>query len=84
MGDGLVVVRLHGLGARELLARGCTLDLHPRAFPPWRCAQTLCAKADVIIQAVDAGDDEAAFDLIVRRSFADYLWRWLADASSAL
>ena len=40
--------------ARDVLAKGCALDLHPRAFGPGRCAQTLLGRAQVILwQASD-------------------------------
>ena len=34
---------------------------------------------DHVVTIVDDGD-EASFDIHVRRSFAEYLWLWLADA----
>ena len=76
---GQTVVRLSGPRARDILAKGCTLDLHPRVFGPARCAQTLVAKAMVTIMQVD---ESPTFDLIVRRSFADYLAHWLRDAAT--
>ena len=42
---GQTTIRLRGDHARELLAKGCSLDLHPRAFGPGRCAQTNVAKS---------------------------------------
>jgi sarcosine oxidase subunit gamma len=77
-----VVLALSGPGARDVLAGGCTIDLHARAFPPGRCAQTLLARAQVIIER--AGDeDPAAFRLYVRPSFAPYAAGWLGDAIGA-
>jgi sarcosine oxidase, subunit gamma len=79
--DGRVAFRLAGPSARDVLAKGCPLDLHPRAFPLGSCAQSLLAKASVLIHLVD--DDPrsgAGFDLYVARSFAHYLWMWLEDA----
>ena len=75
---GQTVIRLSGANARNLLAKGCPLDLHPRVFGPGRCAQTLVAKAMVTIYHVD---DAPTFDLVIRRSFADYLRAWLQDAA---
>ena len=75
---GQTVINLRGVAVRDVLAKGCTLDLHPWAFGPGRCAQTLVAKAMVTVRQVD---DSPSFDLIVRRSFADYLAQWLADAA---
>ena len=79
--DGRVALRLAGPSARDVLAKGCPLDLHPRAFASGSCAQSLSAKASVLIHLLD---DEAqrgpTFDLYVARSFAHYLWAWLEDA----
>ncbi len=72
-----VVIRLTGPRVRDVLAAGCPLDLHPRAFHVGRCAQTILAKATATIVQVD---DAPTFDLFVRRSFADYVARWLEDA----
>jgi sarcosine oxidase subunit gamma len=69
------VLELTGPLAREVLAKGCTLDLHPRAFGPGRCAQTALARAQVILEARDDG-----FRIYVRGSFATYLATWLLDA----
>lgn len=70
-------VELSGPRARDVLATGCALDLHPRAFAPGRCAQTLVARTQVILDQVD---DRPAYRLLVRGSFAAHLVAWLADA----
>jgi sarcosine oxidase subunit gamma len=77
LGSGQTVIEISGSRAREVIAKGCPLDLHPRAFGPGRCAQSRLARTLVTLAQVD---DEPTFDLIVRRSFADYLWQWLLDA----
>jgi sarcosine oxidase, subunit gamma len=77
LSGGQTVFRLEGEGARELLAKGCPLDLHPRVFEIGRCAQTHLAKAPVLLLPIPGG-----IDLIVRRSFADYLWQWLEAAAA--
>jgi sarcosine oxidase subunit gamma len=73
-------IEVAGPRVRDLLAAGCSLDLHPRAFGPGRCAQTMVARAQVILAA---GDDDA-FRLYVRGSFAVYLATWLIDAAAGL
>ena len=73
-----VCLELAGDGAADVLARGCALDLHPSVFPPGRCAQTLVARAQVILYRTD----EHTFRLLVRPSFADYLRAWLRDAGA--
>jgi sarcosine oxidase subunit gamma len=79
--DGRVALRLAGPNARDVLAKGCPLDLHPRAFPAGRCAQSLLAKASVLIHlALDDPQAGPSFDLHVARSFSHYLFSWLEDA----
>ena len=73
-----VCLELAGEGAEDVLARGCALDLHPSVFPLGRCAQTLVARAQVILYRT--GPD--AFRLLVRPSFAGYLRDWLRDAGA--
>ncbi|MGJ5749021.1 sarcosine oxidase subunit gamma [Streptomyces puniciscabiei] len=68
-----------GPRARDLLAHGCALDLHPRAFGPGRCAQTTLARTQVVLVARD--EPRAGFWILVRSSFAGYLVDWLLDAA---
>jgi sarcosine oxidase subunit gamma len=72
------LVELSGPRARDVLAKGCSLDLHPRSFRPGMCAQTLLAKTAVILWQTD---DTPTFKVFVRASFSAHLARWLADAS---
>jgi sarcosine oxidase subunit gamma len=76
--DARTVIRIHGAHARDVLMKGCPLDLHPRAFGAGQCAQTVIAKADVLIHQ---RDDAPTYDIYVLCSFARYLWDWLADAA---
>jgi sarcosine oxidase subunit gamma len=66
------VVELTGDGRLDLLAQGCALDLHPRAWRPGRCAQTLLARVPVLLQ-----EREGATRVFVRASFAAHLAGWL-------
>jgi len=77
LSSGYVSLLVDGIEVRGLLARGCTLDLHPSAFRPGDCAQTGLAKCAVLIARENG---ENAFRLIVRRSFAEYLALWLRHA----
>ena len=72
------VIEVTGRRARDLLAKGCGLDLHPRAFGPGCCAQTLFAKLPVIIDQLSAAP---AYRLFVGRSAARWLTEWLIDAA---
>jgi sarcosine oxidase subunit gamma len=79
VGESLCCIAVAGPRARDLIAKGCPLDLHPRVFGGvGHCAQSHLAKAGITLHQVD---DTPAFDLYTRRSFADYLWRWLEDAA---
>jgi len=71
------VIALVGDRARALLEKGCGLDLHPRAFAPGHCAQTLLAGVPVILDQTGP----AAYRLFVRRSTARWLAEWLIDAA---
>jgi sarcosine oxidase, subunit gamma len=75
--DARAVVELAGTRSHELLAKGCSLDLHPRTFGPGDCAQTNLARANIILQQLDRAP---TWLIYVRISFADYLAAWLVDA----
>jgi sarcosine oxidase, subunit gamma len=70
-------LQLSGPRARDVLAKACTLDLHPRAFRAGRCAQTNFARTQGMLALED---DRPVFRLFVRRSLAGYLAEWLLDA----
>ena len=76
-------LELRGRRARELLEFGCPIDLHPSVFGPGRCAQTLLARANVLIWFVTE-DPEPVYRVFVRPSFAPYVAAGLADAADGL
>ena len=71
---------LSGPHARDVLMKGCRLDLHARAFAPGACVQTTLARAQAILHMTDDGP---AYEITVRNSFALYLATWLLDAMAA-
>ena len=74
-----ITLRLRGSRVRDVLARGCAIDLHPRVFRRGHSAQTTLGQAGVVLLALsDAGDD---YLVLVRSSFAGYLADWLLDAA---
>jgi sarcosine oxidase, subunit gamma len=73
------IIEVSGPRARDLLAKGTGLDLHPRAFGPGRCAQTLFARLLVIIDQTAAAP---WYRLFVQRSAAGWLAEWLIDAAA--
>ena len=80
--DYYTVIEVAGLKARELLMKLTTLDLHPRAFPPGMATGSVFGKSNATIwlplDASEAGGP--GFQLLIRWSMADYLWRLLANA----
>ena len=74
-----IALRLTGERVRDVLAKGCAIDLHPRVFGRGRSAQTRLGLAGVVLLALtDTGDD---YLVLVRSSFAGYLADWLLDAA---
>jgi sarcosine oxidase, subunit gamma len=72
--SGYTVLRLGGPAAREVLAQGCPLDLHPRVFKPGASAGSHWFKASVWLWLTD---DAPTFEILVRRSFMGYAWLML-------
>jgi sarcosine oxidase subunit gamma len=70
------VLEVSGPRARDLLAAGTSIDLHPRFFAIGDVAQTQLARVDVILTR--AGDE--TYQVFVRASFARYVADWLIDA----
>jgi sarcosine oxidase subunit gamma len=70
------VLDLIGHSAREVLEKGCPVDLHPRAFADGTAVATTLARVPVVLWKVDA----TTFRLLPRSSFAQYVARWLLDA----
>ena len=77
-GHGRSCIRLSGLNARDLLAKGCTLDFHASRFSAGHCAQTSLGHVNALINYID---DEPTFDLFVLRSYAVSFWEWTTDAA---
>jgi sarcosine oxidase, subunit gamma len=69
------VLDVSGPAALEVLARGCSLDLHPRSWWAGLCAQTILGKTQVILD-----QRVSATRIYVRPSFAGYLVDWLTAA----
>ena len=78
IGEAFTGFAVSGPNARGVLAKGCTIDLHSRAFQPGEVVQTNLGKAQVALFQTD----EDTYRIYVRRSFAEYLWLWLEDAAA--
>jgi heterotetrameric sarcosine oxidase gamma subunit len=71
--QGRAVLRLSGSKARDVLARICRVDLHPRTFRPGCVAATPVAELPCLLYQ---RDDGPSFELIVSASCAG----WFAEA----
>ncbi|MDH3671873.1 MAG: sarcosine oxidase subunit gamma [Gammaproteobacteria bacterium] len=76
--DSRAIIGLTGIHARDVLMKGCSLDLHPRAFNAGSCAQSSLARCHVLLHQIN---EIPTYDIYVHRSFSDYAWRWLEDAA---
>jgi methylglutamate dehydrogenase subunit D len=74
---GRVRLRITGSQARDVLAKGISLDLHPAVFQVGRGAQTGLHHTGVFLERV--GDD--SFEIYVQRTYAESIWEWLIDAA---
>ena len=74
---GSTVYELSGVHVVEMLKKCTPVDLRDKAFPVGKVVSTVFAKSGAVIRR--KGENE--FELVVRRSFADYLWLWIQDAS---
>ena len=70
-----VALELGGSERFDLLSTGCALDLHPRSWRAGRCAQTLFARAQVLLH-----ERAKTTRVLVRPSFAGYVVDRLVDA----
>jgi len=75
--QALTRVEIEGAEVRALLAKGCSLDLHPYRYPPGHHARTRFGGMPVVVRC----QRETAFECIVASSYRDYLVSWLADAA---
>lgn len=75
---GQTILELSGPNARDVLKKSTVLDVHPSQFPVGKVAGSVFAKSTALVRR--SGEDN--WELVIRRSFADYIWLWLQDASS--
>lgn len=75
---GQTLLELSGDNVRELLMKSTPYDVHPSNFPVGKAVGTHFAKSQLVIRHTA----ENVWELVVRRSFADYIWLWLQDASA--
>ena len=77
--DNSTIIHLSGHQARSVIMKGCAVDIHPRVFSPGDAFQSNIGAVSVIMWQLDL---LPTFNIMVRASFASYLWKWLLDASA--
>ena len=77
--DGRSIIRVAGPKARDALAKGLPIDLHPRAFRPGDTALTVAALIGVQIWQVD---DVPTYEIAVFRGFARSFWHFLTESAA--
>ena len=75
---GQTILRLSGEHARNVLKKSTSYDVSEHNFPIGKAVTTTFAKT----QAVIGRCEDQSWELIIRRSFADYAWLWCQDASA--
>ena len=80
--DGRTVLRVSGPRVRDMLAKGCMLDLHDKVFRVGDTATTPVALLNVQITRLPDESGAAQFELAVMRSFAVSLLHVLEAASA--
>lgn len=80
--DGRSLLRISGARARDMLAKVCSLDLHPAVFPVGAAAATSIDHTSVNLWRGEDASGEAVFNLLVFATFAESLWHTLLDSGA--
>jgi sarcosine oxidase subunit gamma len=76
---GRVAWTVSGPRATDVLAKGCPLDFHPRAFSAGTCAQSLLGHVNALFIK---HDDAPTFTVMVARSFAREVLHALVESAA--
>ena len=79
LSSGLAAGYLEGPALRDVLARGCRLDLDPAVFPAGHAAATIVAQVSIILAALGPG-----LLLLTPATTAMHLIDWLESAARSL
>jgi heterotetrameric sarcosine oxidase gamma subunit len=77
LSSALTILLLGGTRSREVLSRGCRLDLAPEVFQVGSAAATIMAQVSVLLAAVPAG-----LLLLTPASTAQHVGEWLAASAA--
>jgi len=78
-GGSRVLLELRGPRVRDVLAKGVSIDLHPRSFRTGDVAVTTASHLAVHLWQVA---DDPVYRLLVVRTYLESLWRWLAASAA--
>jgi sarcosine oxidase subunit gamma len=76
---GRIVLRVRGPRARDVLAKGLPIDLHPQRFASGSAATSTLSLMGVQIWQVD---EAPTYDIALFRSLSESFWRWLAASAA--
>lgn len=79
LGHALALLRVSGVRARDTLAKGVPIDLHPRAFQTGHVALT--SVSHIAVQLWQTGE-EPTYEIAVPRSCAQSFLAWLAHSAA--
>ena len=71
-----VVLELSGPSAKDLLDKGCAIDLHQSVFPAGTAIQATLGRVPAFIWK----RDDSTYYVLVRSSFAEHTINWIIDA----
>jgi sarcosine oxidase subunit gamma len=77
--DSRVLLELSGDKAREVLAKGIAIDLHPRVFKAGDAALTTASHLAVHLWQTT---DQPAFRALVVRTYFESFWHWLSASAA--
>lgn len=80
--DGRSLLRISGPRARDMLAKVCSLDLHPAVFPTGAAAATSIDHTSVNLWRGADSSADGVFYLLVFTTFAESLWHTLLDSGA--
>ncbi len=75
---GQTLINMSGDAVDTVLKKSSTYDFQFEHFGSGRCVQTTFAKATALV----CRSTDGSIDLVIRRSFADYVAKWLLDAGA--
>lgn len=75
---GQTLLQLAGEHAEEILMKSTRYDVHESNLTVGKVVTTTFAQTQVVLRRLNAN----SFELVVRRSFADYVFAWIRDAAA--